>query len=208
MTGSTDWVVLAPTVGGYGHAGRNERRTHANPSTGCAGLGAGRSRGALRGGPRRPSRHGHPGSDAGAPAAPASADFAAAPNEDWLTFHHDTGRSGVAADQVPLGPSQGVDVATADGKVYASRSSAGDTCLSHRRQLRYAWPGTGAVVWRAALESPPGKDLPCGNIDPSGITGTPVVERRGGTVYVVPSCGTAPPRAVRPRRTGGVRWHG
>ena len=43
---------------------------------------------------------------------------------------------------------------------------------------------TGHVVWRTAVGRPvPRAALPCGNIDPLGITGTPVIDVTRGTVY-------------------------
>ena len=44
---------------------------------------------------------------------------------------------------------------------------------------------TGHIVWRTALGRPvPGSALPCGNIDPLGITGTPVIDADRGTLYL------------------------
>jgi len=37
------------------------------------------------------------------PAAAPAAAPALSPADDWLTYHHDAGRSGVAGDQAPLG---------------------------------------------------------------------------------------------------------
>jgi outer membrane protein assembly factor BamB len=43
---------------------------------------------------------------------------------------------------------------------------------------------TGHVVWRTAVGRPvPRAALPCGNIDPLGITGTPVIDATRGAVY-------------------------
>jgi outer membrane protein assembly factor BamB len=43
---------------------------------------------------------------------------------------------------------------------------------------------TGRIVWRASVGRPaPGSALPCGNIDPLGITGTPVIDAARGAVY-------------------------
>jgi outer membrane protein assembly factor BamB len=45
---------------------------------------------------------------------------------------------------------------------------------------------TGRVAWRAHVGTPvPLSDLPCGNIDPLGITGTPVYDAGRGLVYAV-----------------------
>ncbi|WP_169708648.1 PQQ-binding-like beta-propeller repeat protein [Trinickia terrae] len=44
---------------------------------------------------------------------------------------------------------------------------------------------TGRVVWRTVLGTPaPRAALPCGNIDPLGITGTPVIDPAAGTLYL------------------------
>jgi hypothetical protein len=44
---------------------------------------------------------------------------------------------------------------------------------------------TGREVWRRALGTPvPRAALPCGDIDPLGITGTPVIDEANGTIYV------------------------
>ncbi len=44
---------------------------------------------------------------------------------------------------------------------------------------------SGAVVWRRSLGRPvPRKALPCGNIDPLGITGTPVIDRASRTLFL------------------------
>ena len=45
---------------------------------------------------------------------------------------------------------------------------------------------SGAVEWSARVGAPvPGSALPCGNIDPSGITGTPVIDPADDEVWVV-----------------------
>jgi PQQ enzyme repeat len=44
---------------------------------------------------------------------------------------------------------------------------------------------TGKAVWSRSLGAPvPGRVLPCGNIDPLGVTGTPAVDAAGRTVYL------------------------
>jgi len=44
---------------------------------------------------------------------------------------------------------------------------------------------TGRVIWRTTLgRAVPRAALPCGNIDPLGVTGTPVIDAARGTVYL------------------------
>ena len=44
---------------------------------------------------------------------------------------------------------------------------------------------TGATVWKAQLPaSVPSSQLPCGNINPEGITGTPVIDPAAGVLYL------------------------
>jgi outer membrane protein assembly factor BamB len=67
----------------------------------------------------------------------------------------------------------------------------------------------GRTVWSRHLGSPvPRSALPCGNIDPLGITGTPVVDPKAGVVYVVAELND-PIRhelVALDTRTGAVRW--
>ena len=45
---------------------------------------------------------------------------------------------------------------------------------------------SGAVAWDQVLGAPvPASSLPCGNIDPVGITGTPVIDPARGAIYLV-----------------------
>lgn len=51
---------------------------------------------------------------------------------------------------------------------------------------------TGATVWQATLDPPmPLSELPCGNIDPMGITGTPVIDPATATLYLAAQTKTA-----------------
>ena len=66
---------------------------------------------------------------------------------------------------------------------------------------------TGKQLWRVRLGEPtPKSKLPCGNIDPLGITGTPIAA--GGSVYLTASIGDRVSHqlfALDPR-TGATRW--
>ena len=68
---------------------------------------------------------------------------------------------------------------------------------------------TGKQRWRRHLTSPARRvDLPCGNIDPSGITGTPAYDADTGLVFVVTeSSGARHTLDAIDARTGRVRWH-
>ena len=44
---------------------------------------------------------------------------------------------------------------------------------------------TGATVWKTQLGAPVAlSELPCGNVDPDGITGTPVIDAKAGIAYL------------------------
>jgi len=136
-----------------------------------------------------------------------------AAGEDWLTYHHDTGRSGVAGDQAPLGGvKRAWESPTLGAKIYAQPLLTGDRVLvaTEANSVAALDRASGTVVWRAELgDSVPGSTLPCGNIDPSGITGTPVVDPAAGTVDVVAFLRSGPHHELfaLDLATGAVRWH-
>lgn len=125
----------------------------------------------------------------GAPAPPAGTVRPAPDAAGWLTYDHDAQRSGedaaapparnVRADWVsppldgavyaqPLVTDHAVIVATENDSVYSLNTS------------------DGAVQWERHLASPVrGSSLPCGNVDPSGITGTPVIDPASALVWAV-----------------------
>jgi outer membrane protein assembly factor BamB len=67
---------------------------------------------------------------------------------------------------------------------------------------------TGRQDWQAKLGTPvSGGSLPCGNIDPSGITGTPVADPKSNTLYVVSyRTGLQHELVALDLATGAVRW--
>ena len=75
-----------------------------------------------------------------------------------------------------------------DGAVYAEPLVAGGKVIvATENDSVYAFDAaTGHQAWRAHLGKPVSEgDLPCGNIDISGITGTPVIDATAGVVYAV-----------------------
>ena len=95
-----------------------------------------------------------------------------------------------------------------DGAVYASPVVAGGTVVAATEgDTVYAFTTDGTKLWERHLGTPsPAAERPCGNIDPLGITGTPIVA--GGTVYVSPEL-SAPVRhelIALDLATGAVKW--
>jgi outer membrane protein assembly factor BamB len=126
------------------------------------------------------SAHGRPTVRPPATAVPAT----------WATYHHDAQRSGYDAQQPAF---NGVKLgwlapATVDADVYAEPLIVGTTVVvaTENNTVYGLSVATGSVLWQAHLGPPvPNSSLPCGNIDPVGITSTPVVDPVAGRLYVV-----------------------
>jgi outer membrane protein assembly factor BamB len=106
----------------------------------------------------------------------------------WPTYHRDLARGGFDATAPRLGALRRSWSAGLDGKVYAEPLVAGGLVVAatENDSVYGLEAGSGRVRWRTHLGTPvDGGDLPCGNIDPSGITGTPAIDARAGVVYVV-----------------------
>jgi outer membrane protein assembly factor BamB len=130
---------------------------------------------------------------------------AAASGPGLETFHYDAARTGWNPGERVLTPqalrSRGLRrlwTEPVDGDVYASplvvrgvtvRGQARTLVyVATERDVIYAFDAeTGARVWGpVSLGTPvPRVSLPCGNIDPAGITGTPVADRASGTLFAV-----------------------
>ena len=121
-----------------------------------------------------------------------------AAGNDVLTYHKDNTRHG--AYEVPdltLAHARHVHLDTAfnatfSGNVYAQPlyyKPDGGTPLvivATESNAVHAFNAvTGAAVWTAQLPAPVAlNQLPCGNINPEGITGTPVIDPKTGTLYL------------------------
>ncbi|HWC39934.1 MAG TPA: PQQ-binding-like beta-propeller repeat protein [Acidimicrobiales bacterium] len=123
-----------------------------------------------------------------APSSTVAGPAPALPGGDWPTYQRDGARSGVD----PAAPAFATPArrwsTSIDGDVYAQPLTVGDRVVvaTEHDTVVAVQAGTGRVQWSTTLGQPvPGGDLPCGNIDPSGITGTPVIDAAAGTVWVV-----------------------
>jgi outer membrane protein assembly factor BamB len=139
------------------------------------------------------------------PSAPAG--FAA---QDWSTYHGTADRAGVAAAMPAGGTPTLTQSLKLDGAVYASPLEVrGLTIVATENDTVYAFDGRWKQVWKRGLGSPsPAQERQCGNIDPLGITGTPVFDRTSGKVYMVAETGGAVRHELYAldAATGAVAW--
>ena len=123
---------------------------------------------------------------------------APAAGRNVLTYHNTASRQGSYVDggltksfasQVHLDKTfNGV----VSGAVYAQPlfwtppSGPAEVIVATENDIVYALDAsTGQQIWATTLGTPvPLADLPCGNIDPRGITGTPVIDPASATLYV------------------------
>ncbi len=107
---------------------------------------------------------------------------------DWTTYHHDNARTGYIADAkdpAALAKKWSVPV---DGAVYAEPLVVGNHVLvaTEANTLYSLNAANGQVEWKTNAGQPvPRSALPCGNIDPSGITGTPVYDPATNLIFAV-----------------------
>ena len=107
---------------------------------------------------------------------------------DWPTYHHDNARTGLASQLAPLGILGRAWQAPLDGAVYGQPLVIGTTVIAAtENDTVYGLAvGDGHVLRSTSLGAPvPRSDLPCGNIDPLGITGTAAYDQATGLVFVV-----------------------
>jgi len=74
--------------------------------------------------------------------------------------------------------------------LYVDRGGARDLVIAaSETNTVSAFDPSGALVWQTTLGDPqampnPAEGAPCGNINPLGITGTPVIDAAGSTIYL------------------------
>ena len=126
--------------------------------------------------PPNPAPHPAPNPPRSAPLTPGLS--------DWTTFGHDAARTARATARhfrPEPGPGRAVRL---DGPVYGQPLIVGDTVFAatENDSVYAVSAADGSIYWRAHLAEP-FHPRDCGNIQPLGITGTPVYDR--GRLYVV-----------------------
>jgi hypothetical protein len=129
---------------------------------------------------------------------------------NWATYHGNRARTGYAATMpTATGPLRVLSKRTLDGPVYASPIVIGGrVVVATENDTVYAYQ-SGTLQWKRHLGTPsPSSEHPCpGNINPRGITGTPVYYQ--GLVYLVAEYANPPRHDLVALRlsTGSVAWH-
>jgi hypothetical protein len=148
---------------------------------------------------------------AGSPAA-ASSPAGAAPQApaDWPTYHGDNERTAVQNGLSPVRSAlQQVTSLPLDGAVYASPVVVhGMRFVATENDSVYEFDGN-TIVWQTHLGTPvPRSSLPCGDINPLGITSTPAYDPGTDTLVVVAEVANPIQHiafGLNPA-TGAVRW--
>jgi len=150
------------------------------------------------------------------PRAPGTGSYSPSPSKAtgltaaWPTYHLNTRRTGASPDTPrPTSP----EVAwqkVLDGSVYGEPLDVGGMVIvATENDSVYALdPGSGSVLWRTHVGTPvPQGDLPCGDIFPLGITGTPAFDPVSQTVFAVAEeSGPVHVLYALDAATGAVRW--
>jgi len=125
---------------------------------------------------------------AAASPAPASAGATSDPAADWPTYHRDNARSGLGPAQPAATKLTAAWRAKLDGAVYGQPLVvAGRVLAATENDTVYALDAAnGAVIWSRHVGTPvPLADLPCGNVDPLGITSTMAYDAGSRLVFAL-----------------------
>ncbi len=129
---------------------------------------------------------------------------------NWPTYHRTTDRAARALSG-PTGPLRRGWQRRLDGAVYGEPLVVGSTLVVATEQNTvYGLDArTGRRRWSRHLGTPqPLSGLPCGNIDPLGITSTPAYDRATGSLFVVAeTTGGRHTLWALDVRSGARRWH-
>ncbi len=128
----------------------------------------------------------------------------------WLTYHRDLVRSGYDPDEPQYSstpPSLAWKSPMFDGAVYAEPLIYNGMvfAVTENDSVYALSQATGQIIWRQNLGTPvPGNTLPCGDINPSGITSTPGNRSQQGRDFC--RCVPLPPAAARAVCSKSPKW--
>jgi polyvinyl alcohol dehydrogenase (cytochrome) len=143
--------------------------------------------GCAAGGPRAAAPHASPRPSADLPASPIRAP-AGLTSRDWPAYHRNAARTGAAPARPTAGRLSVAWTRRLDGAVWGQPLVIGDLVIAATEgDTVYGLSRShGRILWQAHLGTPvPLSSLPCGYIDPLGITGTMVYDPSTGLVYAV-----------------------
>ena len=131
---------------------------------------------------------------------------------NWPTFHGANTRQGDdSSDPGLVHPVALWTSAQLDGDLYAQPLIEGDQVIqaTENNTVYSLNASTGAVQWHTHLGTPRTSAITCGDINPQGITSTPVID--GGNVYVVANIQTSSSSfnfelASLSLSTGAINW--
>ncbi len=122
------------------------------------------------------------------PTATSQPSIASKKYDDWLMYHHDKARTGYLPNMPDPQALTTSWTAKLDGAVYAEPLMVNDHVIvaTEGNTLYSLDPDNGNVLWHTNVGTPvPQSALPCGDIDPIGITGTPIYDPDSGLVFAV-----------------------
>jgi outer membrane protein assembly factor BamB len=129
---------------------------------------------------------------------------------NWPTYHRTNDRAGNATGAIK-GRLHHAWTANLDGAVYGEPLLVDGTLIAatENDSVYGLRPGSGKQRWRTHLGTPQDqRQLPCGNINPLGITGTPAYDAKTGSVFVVAeTAGGHHTLWALNAKTGHPRWH-
>ena len=107
---------------------------------------------------------------------------------DWTTYHANNLHTGYIASMPDPNHLSKIWDTRLDGSVYAEPLVVGNRVIvaTEGDSLYALDPNSGNILWHTNVGTPvPLSTLPCGDIDPLGITGTPVYDPTTGLVFAV-----------------------
>jgi outer membrane protein assembly factor BamB len=124
-------------------------------------------------------------------ATPQSTAISITPNPsstDWTTYHANNQRTGYIPDTPDPHSLSKIWSTQLDGSVYAEPLVVDNRVIvaTEGDSLYALDPNSGSTLWHTNVGTPvPLSSLPCGDIDPLGITGTPVYDPATGLVFAI-----------------------